>query len=165
VLKKVNKYRVLWLEDDYMEALETAMQLSDYDVNHVFYVNDAYNLLTSNERYDLLLLDVMLPVRAADIKLGFTNEATKGATETGLLFYKKFQEIINRLKMRVVVYTINAVDELVCQGFHELGLPEEQILDKVDNANVNDLLSAIALVLRGKEPVCKLSQSKNIEAL
>jgi hypothetical protein len=142
-----NPYQILWLDDDYMEVLESEMALFDYKVHHVYHVNVAYNKLKSNQRFDLLLLDLMIPLHIDDAKLGFISKTTNDGTETGLIFYRNCHKIIKNSGMHVIVYSINKIDEHIKTAFSELGLPKTYILDNLANSNTNKLLNLIRKIL------------------
>jgi len=145
-------YRILWLEEDYLDAFEAALRVRGYEVDRAFFLSDAVGLLDKN-RYDLLLLDVMIPIEGPDVDLGFTSDNTQGGDRSGLSFYEKYRDRLVSLDLPVLVYTICGDIPDVKKSFVELGLKPENYIDKVDASNVNDLLQHVDRVLRHRAPV------------
>jgi CheY-like chemotaxis protein len=149
----MGSYRVLWVEEDYMDPFESALELKGYEVVRAFFLSEAIEELKKGP-FDLVLLDVMIPIEDEDVDLGFTYESTKGGTESGLAFYQWLRaELGAGKKTRVLVYTILDDDVDVRRRFIELGLLEENYLSKVNTSNVNDLIWQVERVLRYKRPV------------
>lgn len=142
-----NSAKILWLEEDYLDVFEAAIIDMGYILKRAFFISDAIHIL-KEENIDLLLLDVMIPIEEEDVKLGYTDENTKGGNLSGLEFYRKNIDKLNKLKIPVLVYTICGNMEDVKREFIKLGLKSINYMDKVTSSNVNDLLLNIERIIK-----------------
>jgi len=143
------KPRILWVEEDYLDAFQMAMESKGYDVTRAFFLSKAVQDLEKSA-FDVLLLDVMMPIEEEDIAIGFTPEATRGGNESGLEFFRRYNEKILDSKVPVLVYTILGNVGEVREKFIRLGLNPRHYIDKVGSSNVNALLEHVGRALRNK---------------
>ena len=148
----MSAFRILWLEEDYLEAFEAALQSKGFSVTRAFFISDAVKQLEES-RFDLLLLDVMIPIEDQDIRLGFTKSTTAGGDRSGIAFYQKYRDKLNSEGIQVLVYTILGDNDETKQAFVDLGLKPENYIDKVSSSNVNDLIQHVEKALRRSTPV------------
>jgi CheY-like chemotaxis protein len=147
-------YRLLWVEEDYMEPFEAALRAKGFDVERAFFLSDAVERL-ANDIFDLLLLDVMIPIEGEDLKLGFSDENTFGGDRSGVEFFRRYQENLRSRQIPTMVYTICGDDADVKREFVELGLDPRNFVDKVGDSNVNTFLAHVERVLRGRRPAAE----------
>ena len=142
-IKEFSMYstKILWVEDDYLEPFEAALKAAGYNLDRAFFLSDAIEFL-EKDHYDLILLDVMIPLEAEDMKMGFTNCNTEGGNKSGLEFYRRYREHFRKENTHVLVYSILGDPELR-SSFTKADLPERNFLNKISASNVNDLLFAI----------------------
>jgi CheY-like chemotaxis protein len=146
-------YKVLWIENDYLDALHEHLAQHQFEIVRAFRVSQAEELIEQmSGLLDLILLDLMMDVEAPDITRGYTAENTNEGYRTGLQFYRKNHDRIKALDIPVLVYTILGNQMDVRDEFKGLGLPEENYLDKRRTANVNLVRDQIDRVLRGRPP-------------
>jgi CheY-like chemotaxis protein len=150
----MDAFRILWVEEDYLEPFEEAMTKKGYEVKHVYFVSDAVEYL-KNEGVDLLLLDVMIPIEEEDFQYGFNADSTSKGMRTGLTFYKKYHEMLKARNIPVLVYTICGNLPEVKEEFTKIGLPDNRYIDKVAQSNINYLINHIEDALRNRTPLDK----------
>lgn len=148
----MTSYRLLWIEEDYLAAFEAALGAKGYTIERAFFLSNAVACL-EKEKYDLILLDVMIPIEEEDVELGFTGANTSGGDRSGLEFFRRYCTRLKTLDVPVLVYTICGDDPKVKQDFVDLGLPPENYVDKVSASNVNDLIAHVERILRHRVPV------------
>src|SRR6185436_13922602 len=83
---------VLWLDNEvaYMQPFVMAMEDEGIQVTLTSSVQKAEDLLR-RDRYDALLLDVMVPVTDAAFDSGYDGSSTENGYATGLVFYCRNQ--------------------------------------------------------------------------
>lgn len=144
-------YRVLWVENDPMAAIDVAIREADYILDHAYFLSEAEDYLKQNV-YDVAMIDILMAVEPEDIEAGYTGVETAGGNEAGLAFYRRHRADFERMGAGVLVYSVLGTDSEMKGKFVELGLPEENFVYKVSYANVNFLLERMerALSLVGK---------------
>jgi hypothetical protein len=151
--KMMAKYRILWIEDDYMDALATHLNGKDYELVRAYQVSSAeITLENEGATIDLVILDLMIDLEVPDIDRGYNEDNTANSYRTGLHFYRRNYKRLQELDIPVIVYTIlgNQVD--IKREFHTLGLPDDNFLDKNRFSNVNDVDQQIEKILRNRLP-------------
>ena len=141
---------ILWIEDDYLDAIENGIKAKGYNLIREYFACDAEESLKKRENeIDLILLDVMIELHEKkDSEHGYNKENTNDGYETGLTFYKKNTDMINEKKIKVQVYSLIGDDDKIRNAFINLGLKKNNFIDKASNANINLLFNHIDRVLR-----------------
>ncbi|MFO1429509.1 MAG: TIR domain-containing protein [Candidatus Competibacteraceae bacterium] len=140
--------KILWLDDDpaqvspYLEILDD----EGYSAKVVSSVTEAESLLNS-DRYDLFILDVMIPTRNLDEENRFSPDETERGRKLGLYFYRKYKEKFKLNETQVLVLT-QRIDLDICDEFIKSGLKHGQFCTKfalrdveIFLKKVNDLIS------------------------
>ncbi len=138
--------RLLWLEDDKLPAIEAALDDAGYIVDRAYLLSDGDALLAKNT-YEIVLMDTLMPVYPGDIAIGYTAQETDKGNRAGQVFYSHHRAEFLRTNTGVLVYSIVGNDEDVKMSFVKLGLHEANILYKVSESNVKDLLQHVERVL------------------
>src|SRR4029079_2191271 len=105
-----------------------SLEDSGFEVTTVETLSKATNLLTGG-RYDLVILDVMIPTTAQDEAEGYSAEVSDFGFKTGLAFYKKNRDLMLRLGLPVMVMTVR-IDQHIVDEFVAAGLPRECMFTK-----------------------------------
>jgi hypothetical protein len=146
--KKVHAYRILWIEDDYLDALASHPTVHGYELIRAFQVYRAEEILMEEgNNLDLVLLDLMMDLEDSDFERGYSPQNTLGSYRTGLEFYRRNCEHLKKLDVPVLVYTILGNQVAIKKEFADLGLPLDHILDKNRFANVSFVRLEIERVL------------------
>jgi hypothetical protein len=157
-------HRILWIEDDYLDALANHLIQKGYRLSRAFQVYRAEEILDGEgTAIDLILLDLMMDLEDPDLQRGYNPENTLGAYRTGLQFYRRNQDRLAKLGIPVLVYTILGNQVAVKKEFLDLGLPVENFLDKNRFANVNLVEAEIERVLRGRSPKAPADRDRSTE--
>src|SRR5437763_13959657 len=114
---------ILWLDNDPMWTgpYVDALKRKDYQVAVIPNVTEAESLMNHN-KYDLLILDVMIPTKSEQEEIAYPPELTRKGTETGLVFYQRIREQLKKSGTKVLVLTVR-LDERILDSSVELGLP------------------------------------------
>jgi CheY-like chemotaxis protein len=136
--------KILWVDNDpayispYIEALEDRGSI----VTVVTTAIDAESAL-NKERYDLLILDVMIPTKSEREEEIYHPEETEYGLKTGLIFYRRNKERLTKTKTQILVVTVR-LDKGILDEFMEEGLPRECFSSKLDLSNVEIFLDRVA---------------------
>jgi len=122
---------VLWLDNDpgYIVGFVTAANRAGFDVRVVRSVTEAEAALATRT-FDAIIVDVMIPLSAAEQAAGYSGEATDYSHKTGLEFYKRRAKMLED-RMLVVVLTVR-VDQSIRDEFLAAGLSPERFLTKME---------------------------------
>jgi CheY-like chemotaxis protein len=140
-------YRILWVEDDAVLALEAALGDAGYIVDHAYFLSDAEECLKAHV-YDLVVLDVLMAIEPEDAAIGYTAMETAGGNEAGMVFVRRHAQDFKRRNTGVLVYSAIGDESDVTAKFVDLGVPADNVLYKVSQANVVYLLENIDKILR-----------------
>jgi len=143
--------KILWLDNDpdYLEPYIDALSDEHYEVRRVSTVAEAEQLLHA-EKYDLLILDVMIPTKDAAEEERYRPTDTKRGARTGMLFYVKNREYLVSVGTRVLVMTVRLDAEIVSE-FAEAGLDRKWFATKYEVRDVSDFLKKVVARLNGEE--------------
>jgi CheY-like chemotaxis protein len=135
---------VLWLDNDpgYIVGFVSAARRSGIEVVVVRSVTEAEQALSAR-RFALVIIDVMIPLSAAEQADGYTCEATDDSHKTGLEFYKRLSVRQDRPN-EILVLTVR-VDQSVRDEFLAAGLPAERFVTKLE---LHDARAFVAEVKR-----------------
>jgi len=138
--------RILWIDDDrlFLNAHKLRLELEGYSVTQPFTLKDGAHELET-EKYDLLILDAMIPV-AEDEGIEFPLNQTSGGRQAGLVFYRRYKKIIGEKDIKTLIYTIREDPELV-RLLNNEGLQLQNILSKSEGADVAVFLARVKQLL------------------
>lgn len=128
----MNPKSILWLDNDpgYIYPLIVALKKSGFLVTEARSVTEAKRLLDGGSRFDLVLLDVMIPVSPAERAAGYDANTTDDSHATGLEFYRRYREQLESTGL-VVALTVR-VDQAIRDQFLSAGLPPAQFVTKLE---------------------------------
>ncbi|MBV9070694.1 MAG: response regulator [Acidobacteria bacterium] len=145
--QRPEKSTILWLDNDpgYIYGFVMALKGNGFAVEVAKSVAEADKLLRTRN-FDVVLIDVMIPVTEAERNDGYDAHATDEGHKTGLEFYRRHRAIIERQGVAIAM-TVR-VDRAIRDEFIASGLPAANFLTKLDVRNANDFVSAIKKRLR-----------------
>ncbi|MBV8857609.1 MAG: hypothetical protein JOZ02_11810 [Acidobacteria bacterium] len=125
--------RILWLDNDvnYLMPYVGALKAEGFEVTVVRSVGEAaFRLADPNGgRYNLLILDVMIPSKNESEEADYTPEETGHGYRTGLVFYRRRKKELAEAGTKVLVLTVMLGGE-VLNDFIAEGLPAENYATK-----------------------------------
>jgi CheY-like chemotaxis protein len=135
--------KILWLENEpqFHETFADYFRTRGYHVRFATRVTEAESLLGSGE-FDLLILDVMIPLWDAAEEERYPPRLTDRGRLTGLHFYRLMQKNPNLRACPVLVYTIMSDVPLVV-AFRDEGLPDGCFANKFEYQDPEDLLRKV----------------------
>lgn len=135
--------RVLWIDNDraYQAPLMRALEYGGYEVAIVPTVSDAERLLNNNS-YDLVILDVMIPMTEKDEEEGYSPALTSYGYKTGLAFYNRNRDLLLARGLPVIVLTVR-LDRAIQDEFVAAGLPGQCLVTKYELREVGAFLGKI----------------------
>jgi CheY-like chemotaxis protein len=124
--------RVLWLDNDeaYIQEYRAALEKEGMYAKAVTTVTEAEEAIRNDSKYDLLILDVMIPTKSEDEELDYPPEETNSGLKTGLVFYRRMKEQLKALGTKVIVMTVR-LDKGIREEFKEAGLEEHYYFTKM----------------------------------
>ena len=134
---------ILWLDNDprYIEPFALILADEGYDVEVATTLTRADYLLKSR-RYDLLLLDVMIPTMSEEEEKRYSPEQTDTGYKAGLVFYKVNRELLDANSTHVLVLTVR-MDSGILNEFISAGLPPSCFATKYQMTDVGNFLERI----------------------
>jgi CheY-like chemotaxis protein len=116
--------RILWVEDDFyhVKGLFRPLEKEGYDIVNSTSANDAYNKIQHWQEYDVVVLDIILPLRDQkenDLSPNVENWRTEEYTGIGLLKY-----MYHELHVKVPVIVLSVVADELTNQLKELGVSE-----------------------------------------
>ena len=123
--------QILWLDNDpsYLETYDEDLKESGFEVTIVTTVTAAERLV-ENKRYDLLLLDVMIPTKSEAEEKLYPPEITDAGLKTGLIFYRRVKGKLDEQHTPVLVMTVR-LDSGILDEFIDAGLRPENFCTKM----------------------------------
>src|SRR2546430_2736293 len=99
--------RILWLDNDsaYLYPFVEALEDEGYETKVVESLTDAERLLKS-ERYDLMIIDAMIPTMGVEEEKRYEPRQTDLGYKTGLLFYVLNKAALEKAGTRVMIMTV-----------------------------------------------------------
>ena len=115
---------ILWLDNDVklIDPYVDGMRQEGYDVTAVNNVSEAEALI-NEKKYDLLILDVMIPLFPKEESDYNPGETSMGAN-TGLVFYKRNKDKLGKKETVVLVMTVR-LDSEIQDAFTKEGMPTD----------------------------------------
>lgn len=144
------KTRILWLDNQPVLNLASVdhMRSQGYTVEEVKTITHAERLL-SERRYNLLILDVMIPSFDEEEERRYPPSMTDGGYRAGLVFYERHKDSLAEKGTRVLVVT-NRQDEEIFLEFMRLELPRICFATQYDCRDPEKLLARVEEVLKLK---------------
>lgn len=139
--------RILWLDNDpaYLEPFIEVLTDESYEVEVVATVADAEKALRAH-KYDLLVLDVMIPTVNPDEEKRFDPTLTQLGYKTGLIFYTLNKGLITSSGIKILVMTVR-LDKSIMDEFVTAGLSPSCFATKYDLRDTTVFLAKIQSVL------------------
>jgi len=144
---------ILWVDNDkgYILPFVEALRRNDYEVVVVDNAWEAERRLTS-ETVDLVIIDVMIPLKSGEGSQVYNPEQTKRGLKTGLLLFRRLREQGRAADGKVLVLSVR-IDEKIRQEFLEAGLHPDHFVTKLEVRRVPDFLAKVAeMIIQRPDP-------------
>ncbi len=143
--------RVLWLDNDLANVEPWVETLKDegFEPDVVETVAEAEKALSTN-KYDLLILDVMIPTMNDQEELRYKPEITALGNKTGLLFYKFNKETFEKTGTKVLIMTVR-LDKVIMDEFINAGLPKNSYATKYELRKAPVFIKKIQSILNSSK--------------
>jgi CheY-like chemotaxis protein len=143
-------HAILWFDNDldYLEPYAAVLREAGYSLTTVGRLRDADRELGS-KRYDLLILDVMIPTQSEDEELRYPPEATNRCNDTGLLYYQTWREKLAKAGTAVLILTVRP-DARIREMFKQAGAPTSAVSTKYNLREVDDFMKKVEQVLAAR---------------
>lgn len=140
---------ILWLDNDpvFIEPYRNLLNDEGYKVAVVETVTDAEEAI-EGQRFDLLILDTMIPTKSEEEEKRFPPDETNRGLNTGLIFYKLWKDPLSKAGTRVLALTVR-IDEAIQREYMRLGLPPEGFVRKTKVKRVEDVLQKVQALIGG----------------
>ncbi len=140
--KRVPTGQILWLDNDKVFLMPFILRLKaeGYTVKQALLLTEGLRELEKND-YDLLILDIMLPVQEQEENLFPPNDTNSGL-ESGLLFYKKYKGLAENKGIPIFVFTIRE-DAPIRNKCLDAGLPPRNYMTKIEGADTAIFLARV----------------------
>ena len=138
---------ILWLDNDvaqtdpYVHELQRrghAVQV----VKRIAECEDLLNAAFNGARYDMLILDVMIPTKDAAEEERYDPVSTDRGNITGLAFWKQWRQRLAEMSTKVLVLTVR-LDRTIKQQFLAAALPIESFATKLQLREVSDFVKRV----------------------
>ena len=141
--------KILWLDDDTYFAKDLGKKLIEagYFVTHAEELVKAERFLKDN-KYDLLILDVMIPYKTKEAEKLYPPEETATGREAGLYFYRRMKDKLAENGTKVLVFTI-LVSHEIRKKFLDAGLKAENFSTKFQLRFGADFVKKVNKLLSG----------------
>lgn len=115
--------QVLWLDNEcsYLSPYREVLEEESCEVTFATTVSEAESLVQTR-RYDLLILDVMIPTKNVVEETLYPPDQTDRGLRTGLVFYRRMKDRLDGLATEVLVLTVR-LDQDILSEFLAAGLP------------------------------------------
>jgi CheY-like chemotaxis protein len=139
--------RILWFDNDPAYLIPFVQALADegHQVKVVENLTDAERTL-AQERFDLMIVDVMIPTKNEQEETRYRPEDTDLGYKTGLLFYKKLKKNLEAAHTAILVMTVR-LDKAIMDEFISAGLPPDSYATKYEMSEPADFLGKIRWAL------------------
>ena len=139
--------QILWLDNDpdYLEPYVETLTDEGFQVTVASTITEAEKALRES-RFDLMLLDVMIPTVSAEEEKAYLPQVTDLGNKTGLLFYRNYKELFRKAKTHVLVMTVR-LDKPIMDEFIKAGLPSDRFATKYDLRDVGVFLEKVQFIL------------------
>jgi CheY-like chemotaxis protein len=140
---------ILWIDNDpaYLLPLQMTLEDEGYEVTIVGTVSHATKLLADGN-YNLVILDVMMPINAEDEAEGYSTELTSQGFKTGLAFYIRNRDLLLARRLPVIVMTVR-LDSAIAGEFVAAGLSERCFVTKFEMRHPKTFIEKIRSAIVG----------------
>jgi CheY-like chemotaxis protein len=134
--------RILWVDNDlgYINTFADNLRAEGYDVKEARFVSAAEALL-QKERFNLIILDTMIPVLPSE-EADYPPEETNSTHNTGLIFFKRWKDYLGQAETPILVMTVR-VDEEIARQFKDMGLQASHFFTKHELRRWPDFLQQV----------------------
>jgi DNA-binding response OmpR family regulator len=139
--------RILWLDNDlaYLDPFVEALRDENYSVTIVESVTEAEESLQQTP-FDLMILDAMIPTLNSNEETRYRPEETDQGYRTGLIFYKKNRDTLQKVGTRTIVMTVR-LDKAIKDEFIKAGLPSDAFATKYEMSEPTNFLDKVGKTL------------------
>lgn len=143
-------YRILWIDEDghtlepYLEFLE----MNGYKVEMCGNLSRG-EVLVQSEKYDLVILDVMITPTEEEEKNAYNIEVADLGMQSGLVFFKRVKSYLEQSKTPLLVLT-QRIDFEIRDKFIAEGLSHNAFARKSDLPTVRNVLEKLEQMLKTK---------------
>jgi len=144
--------RILWVDNDqaYIWPQVVMLQQRGLVVDLAETVTEAEEML-AQYTYDLLILDVMIPVTESEERGAYPPELTEETHNTGLVFFKRHVGALNKVGTRIVILTVR-IDDAIRRHFVSEGLDKDDFKTKLDMRYTPDFVTFVFNALAKPRP-------------
>jgi len=141
--------KILWLDNDrvFLRPIIEVLRLKGFEVIQAVTLRNAEEAMDAWPQPDLLILDVMIPVRPGEEDIIDPDETSLGQ-KTGLLFYQKFKSHFEKGGTKVLVCTLRE-DTKLRKECESAGLPVNRFITKSEMANIESFVRTITEIVGG----------------
>jgi len=138
--------RILWIDNDrvFLRPHRLRLDTEGYMVKQTYILKEGIDDL-EKDNYDLVILDIMMPVKEHEEAL-FPPSITDEGRKSGLIFYKKCINIMKEKRIPVLVFTIRE-DADIRNGFLDAGLSAKNFMTKSEGADTAVFLAKVKELL------------------
>lgn len=139
--------QILWLDNDsdYLEPYVETLTDEGFQVTVASTITEAEKAL-GESRFDLMLLDVMIPTVSDEEEKVYRPQVTDLGNKTGLLVYRNYKDLFRKAGTPVLVMTVR-LDKPIMDEFIKAGLPSDRFATKYDLRDVNVFLEKVQSIL------------------
>lgn len=139
--------QIMWLENDsyWVDIFAEELSCRGYEVDRVEEVLEAEDKLRSH-RYDLIILDVMIPVLSKQDEEVYPPDKTDKGRKAGLYFYERMRKNLERSGTKVFVFTIRGDHEVV-EEFKKAGLAANSFANKLELRDPSEFVTKVQEIL------------------
>jgi CheY-like chemotaxis protein len=140
--------RVLWFDNDaaYVEPYREELDKKGIFCKVVTTITEAEQELGEDPKYDVLILDVMIPTKSEAEEQLYPPQATNSGLKTGLVFYERLKERLKQRGTQVIVMTAR-LDKGIQEEFVRAGLSERFYCTKMSLREAPIFIAKIREVL------------------
>jgi CheY-like chemotaxis protein len=144
-------HNILWLDNDEAQttAYVNALTRTGNTVKVVTRISECERLLNesqTSQRYDLLILDVMIPTRNEEEEKKYDPSTTERGMATGLAIFREWSARLETMGTKVLALTAR-LDRTLREKFAATGLPREAFATKFDLRDSREFLARVSKVI------------------
>lgn len=145
---------IVWLDNDVAETKPyvRALEKRKHTTIVVNNVSDCEEKLASisSPHCDLLILDVMIPMKTDEEEQRYPPDVTQRATITGLAVWLQWRQRLEEKGTKVLVLTVRLDQTVKCE-FVAAGLPADAFATKLDLSDTLKFVQRVEAILEIKE--------------
>ena len=138
--------KILWVDNDvvFLRPAKLRLKLLGHEVNQATTLTQATIEIETNP-YDLVILDLMMPVKLEEENL-FPPSETNNGRKSGLALYRRLKSTLESKKIRSLVLTIREESELKKECL-EAGISERNYITKSEISDLSLLADRVKQAL------------------